>query len=106
MRDIDREIGIGSFRESTAADDVAAVERNRSIGERLLRADETEETLRVLREAPDGPPVRRGESREQTLRALERRAREERESLRMLASSGSLDYGAIDRAMGLRRAPR
>ena len=105
MRDIDREIGIGSFPED-AADDMAAVERNRRIAERLLRADETEETLQVLREAPDGPPVRRGETREQTLRALERRAREERESLRMLASGGSLDYGALDRAMGLQRGMR
>ncbi|HEX7240832.1 MAG TPA: hypothetical protein VF263_11235 [Longimicrobiaceae bacterium] len=94
MRDIDREIGIGSLHGSAAADDAGAVERNRRIGERLLFADEVEETLETLR-AGSG----REELPRDTLEALERRARREREEVEALERDGRIDYDAVARAM-------
>ncbi|HEX2188898.1 MAG TPA: hypothetical protein VHG51_08375 [Longimicrobiaceae bacterium] len=101
MRDIDREIGIGSFRRDAPADDTGAVERNRRIGEMLLLADEVEETLHALRAAPDAEPIEPGRPREETLRALERRARLERDRVHALERSSRIDYGAVARAMPL-----
>jgi|GEM_PF-2934940 len=99
MRDIDREIGIGTFPRRAAADDVGAVERNRRIGELLLLADEMEETLDRLRSDADDAPLQPGRSREETLRALELRSRRERERLETLERLGSIDYHAVARAM-------
>ncbi|HEV2150624.1 MAG TPA: hypothetical protein VGR37_24715 [Longimicrobiaceae bacterium] len=102
MRDIDREIGIGSFDRDERADDAGAVERNRRIGEQLLLADEMEETLERLRAEPADDPLQPGRSRHETLRALERRFRLERERLESLTRREPIDYGAIARAMPMR----
>jgi hypothetical protein len=102
MRDIDREIGIGTFGRDAHADDAHAVARNRRIGELLLRADEMEETLETLRTEPADAPLQPGRSREESLRALERRARLERERLETLARREPIDYDAVARAMPMR----
>lgn len=100
MRDIDREIGIGGgLRRGAAADDTAAVERNRRIGEMLLLADEMEETVDVLRSERRPDPLQPGRSREETLRALELRTQAERRRLEALESQGVIDYDAVARAM-------
>lgn len=99
MRDIDREIGIGSFPHDVPADDAGAVERNRRIGEMLLLADEVEETLHTLRAEPDAEPIEPDRPRAETLLALERRARRERERVQALERSSRIDYEAVGRAM-------
>lgn len=101
MRDIDREIGIGTFRDDAPPDDRGAVERNRRIGEMLLLADEVEETLHTLRAAPEADPIEPGRPRAETLRALERRARRERERVQALERTSRIDYEAVARAMPL-----
>lgn len=100
MRDIDREIGIGDgFRRGSAADDAGAVERNRRIGEMLLLADEMEETVDVLRSEGRPDALQPGRSREETLRALERRMQAERSRVDALERQGVIDYDAVARAM-------
>lgn len=101
MRDADREIGVGPWWPGAPRDDDPEVTRHRRIGELLLRADEIEETLDALRCEPGALPLRPGESREETLRALEWRARMERGKAEALDRMESLDYAAVERALRL-----
>lgn len=85
MRDIDREIGLRWV--SDEAQNVVA----RAYGERLLYADELEETVEVLRSSGRVDP--------DVYRDLEREAEAERRALEALEARGQLDYARIDQAM-------
>jgi hypothetical protein len=96
MREADREVGFGD----TPRDDAdGGTDRHRRAGDLLLRVDEMEETLQALRDAPPDAPLRPGESREETLHALEGRLAAERARLEALEHGGGLRYDDITRAM-------
>jgi hypothetical protein len=95
MRETDREVGLGEV----SRDQGGRVDRHREAGDLLLRVDELEETLEELRGRDSDAPLRPGESRAETLHALEERLAAERARLHALEQGEGLQYDSISRAM-------